>query len=281
MAAEPDFWRPEAAAGFPFHVAFECLRLRDGRRHRIAPHLHPHVELLLIERGRYRGLVAGEAVEVVPGRALLVAPGDLHEDRCDAPVRFRCLTLRLLPGERPGRSAQLLADAVPVPARVLDAAAAAGLAAVAERIAVARARDDAYLPFELDALAFAALCVLLRALPPALLHPRLVGQAARHRFARELEALFAGAPDGGLSLADLARGMGLAPRTLTARCAAELGASPARLYVRFRMERARQLLRDSAAPVAAVAAALGYANPFHFSTVYKRVHGLPPGQDRG
>lgn len=279
-APAPDFWRPDPAAALPFHVAFESLRTRDQRRHVIAPHRHLHPELLLIEGGRYRCLIEGAELAAGPGALLLAAPGDLHEDRCEAPVRLRCLTMRLLPGPGPGCSAPLLAPGAPPAVRLLGGCAPAAVADAARRIDALRVHGGPFIGPALDAAAQEALSAALGALPPAWLDPRLAGQAARGRFAADLQAVFAAA-DGPLPAAELARALGLAVRTLSARCRAELGAPPARLYARFRMERARRLLRDSGATVAEVAAALGFASPFHFSAVYKRVHGVPPGQDRG
>jgi AraC family transcriptional regulator of arabinose operon len=44
--------------------------------------------------------------------------------------------------------------------------------------------------------------------------------------------------------------------------------------------RAQDLLRHTDLSVTAVAARLGFANPFHFARAYRRQFGRPPSADR-
>jgi AraC-like DNA-binding protein len=78
----------------------------------------------------------------------------------------------------------------------------------------------------------------------------------------------------------LAARAGLGPEQLRRRCHRALGRSPLAHLAVLRMRRAAALLTTSAAPVATVAAAVGYANPFAFSTAFRRVLGLPPSAYR-
>jgi AraC-like DNA-binding protein len=54
------------------------------------------------------------------------------------------------------------------------------------------------------------------------------------------------------------------------------GMSPHRYLTRLRMQYAMTLLTREGLNVTSVAEALGFENPFHFSRVFKNVHGLPP-----
>jgi AraC-like DNA-binding protein len=56
----------------------------------------------------------------------------------------------------------------------------------------------------------------------------------------------------------------------------EVGTGIAQYRDRMRMERAAQLLRASCEPVARIAAAVGYDNPFHFSSRFKAITGRSP-----
>jgi AraC family transcriptional regulator of arabinose operon len=55
-----------------------------------------------------------------------------------------------------------------------------------------------------------------------------------------------------------------------------VGASPARWHEDQRIDRARQLLRATDLPVAAIAERIGFANAFHFSTRFARRTGRSP-----
>ncbi len=55
---------------------------------------------------------------------------------------------------------------------------------------------------------------------------------------------------------------------------------PYKLLVRLRMEHVAELLIRENATVTDAACALGYSDPFHFSRVFKRVHGVSPNSFR-
>ena len=54
--------------------------------------------------------------------------------------------------------------------------------------------------------------------------------------------------------------------------------TPYRFIMRLKMNRATELLVDDGMLVKEVAAKLEFADPFHFSRVFKRLYGLPPGR---
>jgi AraC-like DNA-binding protein len=59
-------------------------------------------------------------------------------------------------------------------------------------------------------------------------------------------------------------------------CARHFGAKPMAMVTRLRMERARQLLRETDEPLKRIADWVGYRNEFAFSTAFKRFAGLSP-----
>jgi transcriptional regulator GlxA family with amidase domain len=82
------------------------------------------------------------------------------------------------------------------------------------------------------------------------------------------------------SRAALARIAGVSVRQLERLFAAELGTTIARHRQGVQLDRARQLLRQSAMPIVEVAVASGFASASHFSRAYKAAFGLSPRQDR-
>lgn len=83
-----------------------------------------------------------------------------------------------------------------------------------------------------------------------------------------------------LGLSDLARSVGLSPSRFSAVFAARNGAAPMTFYQRLRLQKACVLLAQTALPVGAVARAVGYDDPLHFSRVFRQKFGLPPSQWR-
>jgi AraC-like DNA-binding protein len=87
------------------------------------------------------------------------------------------------------------------------------------------------------------------------------------------------------SVAELARRLGVTPEHLARSFKAMGDEAPLRRLVALRMNHAAHLLVSRGSQVKRVAADLGYANPFHFSAVFKRHFGFPPKslrkRDRG
>lgn len=56
------------------------------------------------------------------------------------------------------------------------------------------------------------------------------------------------------------------------------GESPFQFLTRLKMDHAAELLMRRGGSVKMVAAAVGYPDPYHFSRVFKRTHGVPPSR---
>lgn len=260
----------------PFRVRYLDLHLRTlSGPYSTAPHLHPHYEVILVEAGDYRCLVNGHPVRVRDRGVVLLVPGDQHEECGVEWVRYQGLSFACLPGPTPERSWNILAD--PAVRRLADGLD--GLYACTARLAGLGAAADAWTPVLQDTVAEEFVWRLVRQLPVAALHPELQEATRSAGFAGELRRLFAAHP-GGLGVAEMAAALGMPVRTLTARCQAQLGASPAKLHTHYRMERARELVMSADGSLAGIAATLGFADQFHFSKVYKRVHGIAPQAHR-
>lgn len=104
--------------------------------------------------------------------------------------------------------------------------------------------------------------------------------ADRRPLAARLERILAEShsrPD--LSVPQLARMLGIHHRTLQRRLLSETGTTPTDFLRRYRLERARRLLRSGRA-VTEVAMEVGYKTTAHFSTRFKSVFGTSPSQVR-
>ncbi len=79
-----------------------------------------------------------------------------------------------------------------------------------------------------------------------------------------------------LRIGDLARQARMGETSFRAALKAATGRSPRVWLEERRFENARRLLQETAMPVAAVATACGYDDPFHFSRVCRRLTGKSP-----
>lgn len=99
--------------------------------------------------------------------------------------------------------------------------------------------------------------------------------AARAAVAGMIDAL-PEVPAMDLDVPGLARRVGLGETAFRAAFRKVAGASPRAWLERRRIDHAARLLRDGGCTVADAAAAAGYADPFHFARVFRRVRGCAP-----
>ncbi len=67
---------------------------------------------------------------------------------------------------------------------------------------------------------------------------------------------------------------------LTAIFKREMGMSPQRYLMKFRMERGCRLLVETDAPISEVASAIGYENGLTYSKTFKNMYGMSPSKYR-
>lgn len=83
-----------------------------------------------------------------------------------------------------------------------------------------------------------------------------------------------------LTVERLAAEANLSPAHYTRLVKAMLGVPPMQYVIRKRMDRAATLLEQTPMKLAAIAAAVGYQDPYYFSRLFKRVTGVAPSAYR-
>lgn len=83
------------------------------------------------------------------------------------------------------------------------------------------------------------------------------------------------------TLAQMSRETHLGDKQLQRLCRQQLGRTPRQQLIWLRMRRAADLLAKRDAKIEAIAARVGYQNPFVFSTTFKRVMGWSPSEYPG
>lgn len=84
-----------------------------------------------------------------------------------------------------------------------------------------------------------------------------------------------------IEMDELAHYVGLSRRQLERLFQKYLECSPSKYYLKLRLLRARQLLKQSTMPIIDIAAACGFVSTPHFSKCYREQMGLPPSEERG
>ena len=83
-----------------------------------------------------------------------------------------------------------------------------------------------------------------------------------------------------ISAAQLAQNVGMSTRQLERLFRAHLGRTLREHYLDLRLDRARNLVTQTALPIIEVAFACGFVSAPHFSRAYRARFGLPPTRER-
>jgi transcriptional regulator GlxA family with amidase domain len=97
---------------------------------------------------------------------------------------------------------------------------------------------------------------------------------------KKIVALMAERLDEPLSAVELARSAGLSVRQVERLFLRHLNMTPGRYYMRLRLERARELLRQTNLPILDVAIATGFTSHSYFAQSYRLQFGRPPSEER-
>jgi transcriptional regulator GlxA family with amidase domain len=83
-----------------------------------------------------------------------------------------------------------------------------------------------------------------------------------------------------IGLDELAGYVGISRRQMERLFLTHLGCSPSRYYLKVRLERAQQLLKQTSCPIVEIAGMCGFVSAPHFSRCYRRYLGRAPMADR-
>ncbi|WP_037671350.1 helix-turn-helix domain-containing protein [Streptomyces griseus] len=98
---------------------------------------------------------------------------------------------------------------------------------------------------------------------------------------RRAQALIAADPGAPHTVRSLAEAVALSPSRFAHPFTEQFGRSPMRALREARLGHAARLLESTDLSVERVAAASGFAGPYHFSRVFRERYGMPPGAYRG
>jgi AraC-like DNA-binding protein len=233
-------------------------------------HTHISCEVALVLSGRYECLLNGARIALEPGQLLLVQPTDVHEDfyQPDSDLVFLTFIFYDFSG-RLWKHGLISGDA-PVEARRLSLAQDQLLGDLFGLFL--RSGPDQNVK---RGLGESLLWRLLAVLPESSLLPEFQLLLEQNAFQRKVASAFQERLFESLDVGSLASNLGLSKRALEYKFRRYFKESPAHAFMACKMRYAVQLL-EQGEDVKAVAAKLGFSNPFYFSTAFKRVIGYPP-----
>jgi AraC-like DNA-binding protein len=241
-------------------------------------HQHLEYELIVPQRGAYRGRINGAEVVLRAPQALLVKPFDWHEDLLARGVRYWAVRFALEDSSVRGVGGWFRDQVTPT--EQICTPPHEALRGLLARMRAESRVDDRFAEPIGDAMVGELVWRLARAFPSSALAPGLAGTSSDESFPARLERWFESRVRLPLRVGEMARALGTSPTALGLRCRRHLGVPPAKAFARFKLDRAFALLSRTGMSVVEVADHLGYVTPFVFSRSFKRRFGYPPSHVR-
>lgn len=222
-------------------------------------------------------IVSGQGNYEAEGRTFVLGPGDAFLARPDIPIYYRAD--REQPWEYywvgfSGPAAPLLLAQTPFSRRTPVFHPAAGEYLRQALLDIYKARGTDY-PSAVRMAGYlqAMLSLLMESGPKR-------GGEALADYARQGAAFMQRNYSRTISIEDAARQAGVSRSYLYRAFQSEFDCSPSAYLTRYRIQRACQLLRHSQLSVGAVAASVGFEDPFYFSRTFRREMGVSPTEYR-
>jgi AraC-like DNA-binding protein len=273
------FRRPvQVDSGLRIHPVFDDFHLlRMEGEYEYPGHFHDNYELILVERGPYRCLLNGAELTLEDGGVLVVKPGDYHQDHLRDGQRHFVLHFRLVSDTRGAEAVALFRPKTP-PAMQVCLGAHKRDIVILQELKSESEEHAAYAPAVQDCLLEALFWRTVRDLPAQALG-EAIGRLPKDESMRErILAAMKGRLKGNPVVRDFAEELDMSPRHLAVCCRNLFGTSPARLFLRLKLQRAETMLRSREFCVKEVSDDLGFVNPYHFSRVFRRHFGRPPSK---
>ncbi len=245
------------------------------------PERHVHYELAYVDAGSCTLVVAGRAYRMHPGDLCLIAPGEMHYETPEEPAaNYTLFWISDSNGYLVLHATQYMGSERPLKKVVQNICMNIGsdpnslfTVIAAEAGADRRQWYSAEVLGGYLVVLAGLICRQVRALAYKTHEVLNHSDPIVHAVADFINKNF-NRPD--LTVSAIAAHVGLSPKYLIEYFRKRGGVSPYHYLLQVRMERARQLLVNTDWSVTSVAYESGFASPYHFSSTFKRFHGIAP-----
>lgn len=240
----------------------------------IPSHQHFDYELIYSINGKYECEHNGNRFMLNAGEGLLNCPGDWHTDILQNEVSYYAINFVFQPGQEPGQS--LFPHSATDKNQLIFHDRDSSIRPLCDKLLSENKKIDQFSSSIQEALLMEMFWQIVRLLPKDMVAFEFFEDAEKAKFQKKMELLCQQYIHESLSLKQMAASMKITPRTLTNHCHQLLGISPVKAFTKAKMEHAMQLVSKTDMSIKEISEYLGFANPYHFSKVFKRSYHTPP-----
>ena len=262
----------------PFFQDFHKLSMEGNYEY--PAHIHSNYELIIVVESLYYCELNGVELSLKPGEFLIIKPGDTHQDHL-YDQQFHYVLHFDLKSENFGKLADinLFHDKVK-PEQQIGRHNIESSLNLLKGLAYETKSSDIYSEHIQDALLEVYFWRIVRQIPEHILSEYFMIFTRKKEFQENLYDIFDKHYKKKLDVDRIAKHMGMSKRSLCYYCRDLLGITPAKAMTAYRMNKAFELLCDNNLTIQEISNKLGFENPFHFSTVFKRIYGKSPKRYR-
>lgn len=238
-----------------------------NRQFTIPAHQHIDYELIYCTAGIYKCEHNGRSFELKPGDGLLNSPGDWHTDFLHNKVSYLVVNF-ILQGNKSDKI--FFPHAATMENQLVFTDRNDTVRLLMEKIISENKKPDQCSPPIQAALIQEMFWQIIRFLPKDMIAQDIFQNVEKSNFQHKLELIFQQHIHGSLDLQEMASHLNITPRTLNNHCQQFLGVSPVKAFLKFKMDYAMELVSKTDMSIKEISEYLGFANPYHFSKVFKK-----------
>ena len=254
---------------------FSENRVRTGFEYRLQS--VGQFKLFLPEHGAYCCRLNGTQLRVEPGCLLLISPYQSHQDLPDSNTSFHCFQFTLQNASTGDEISQFFKTDTPVENQVLQITLQMEKCLALLRDAIASFRLPGS-PRFIYAQFLALLECLTLTLPSSCLALPRPPEKPIEWFTARMRSVFEQNLGTFLSLGDLCRAMGMGRSALYQKSIQGFCDGPVRAFMRFKLDRARQMMCSSNLSLKEISMQLGFSTQMQFSRVYRKFFHESPSE---
>lgn len=252
----------------PFFIDFHKMTVNKSCLY--PEHVHRQYEVIWVIDGPYFCLLNGLPLTVQEGEVLIIKPGDSHQDQLRKGQKHYVLHFRLnseLFSRETAAGDQIAPDRLDEGDVIFPEM---------EKITAETQSGNDFTGSLQDAWLAVLFWNIIRLYPISRLSDSFRNHSKREVFIQKLNHAFFQSYRQRTTVEQIAEHMGLSKRTLTSRCRRYLNDSPGKVFLKYRIDKAKELLAGSDLSIKEISYHLGFDTPYNFSRAFKRLCGISP-----
>lgn len=263
----------------PTFTDFHNLKMEGNYEY--PEHIHNNYEVIIVEKGPYYCSLNGDDVEVDNKSFLLIKPGDKHQDHLYNDQSHFVLHFNLQVSDGLKLSnLELITSGIEPKEQVLSIGDGWYPLDFFYSMKNNYKENDPYVLYVQDSLMDIFFWNMVRSIPDKYLSQSFKRSFKVRSFSNNLLHVFSDNYNKNLTVGMIANLLNMSKRSLSYYCEDYFNDSPARLFSKYRIEKASELLEKTDLSVKEVSSTIGFDNQFHFTRIFKRFNDISPSEYR-